>query len=99
MHLTIRPFFIQHNLQQHHGRLSGGPWYDGIRDPGLSVNQNSTFSDSLHYTLYLSAFIKTSQLLGIQRVVLAVDRSEVRHVADILNVMQECFVDMAPTPL
>jgi len=59
----------------------------GIRDPGLSVNQSVTFSDSLHYTPYLSAFIKIAQLLVIQRAVLAVDRGEVPYVADILNVI------------
>jgi len=30
----------------------------GIRDPKLSADQNATFSDSLHYTPYLSTFIK-----------------------------------------
>lgn len=30
----------------------------GIRDPGSSAEQSIIFSDSLHYTLYLSAFIK-----------------------------------------
>lgn len=64
----------------------------GIRDPGLSADQNATFSDSLHYTPYLSAFIKIAQLLVIQRAVLAVDRGEVPHVADMLNVMQERFM-------
>jgi hypothetical protein len=64
----------------------------GIRDPGLSDDQNATFSNSLHYTPYLSAFIKIAQLLVIQRAVVAVDRSEVPHVADMLNVMQERFM-------
>ncbi|KFY31505.1 hypothetical protein V493_01047, partial [Pseudogymnoascus sp. VKM F-4281 (FW-2241)] len=63
-----------------------------IRDPRSSVNQSATFSDSLHYTPYLSAFIKIAQLLVIQQAVLAVDRGEVPHVADILNVMQERFM-------
>jgi hypothetical protein len=64
----------------------------GIRDPVLSVDQNAIFSDSLHYTPYLSAFIKIAQLLVIQRAVLAVDRGEVPHVADMLNAMQERFM-------
>jgi hypothetical protein len=64
----------------------------GIRDPGLSAGQSATFSDSLQYTPYLSAFIKIAQLLVIQRAVLAVDRGEVPHIADMLNVMQERFM-------
>ncbi|TEY20812.1 hypothetical protein BOTCAL_1739g00010 [Botryotinia calthae] len=64
----------------------------GIRDPGLSNDQNAIFSDSLHYTPYLSVFIKIAQLLVIQKAVISVDRGEVSYIADILNVMQERFM-------
>jgi hypothetical protein len=64
----------------------------GIREPGLPGDQNATFSDSLHYTPYLSAFIKIAQLLVIQRAVLVVDRGEVLYIADILNIIQERFI-------
>lgn len=63
-----------------------------IRDPRSVIDQNATFSGSLHYTPHLSAFIKMAQLLVIQRAVLAVDRGEVLHVADMLNAMQERFM-------
>lgn len=53
------------------------------------MEQNITFSDSLHYTPYLSTFIKIAQVLVIQRAVLAVDRGEVPHVADVLGVLQK----------
>jgi hypothetical protein len=64
----------------------------GIRDPMSSKDQGATFCDSLRYTPYLSAFIKISQLLVIQRAVVAADRGEVPHVADMLNVLQERFM-------
>jgi hypothetical protein len=64
----------------------------GIRDPGLSAGQSAIFSDSLQYTPYLSAFIKIAQLLVIQWAMLAVDRGEIPHIANIFNVIQERFM-------
>ena len=89
VYITVRPCFVRHNLQQYCRRFHSSSC---IRDPGLWVDQSATFSHSLQYTPYLSAFIKIAQLFVIQRAVPAVDRGEVPHIADMLNVMQERFM-------
>ncbi|KFY31540.1 hypothetical protein V493_01012 [Pseudogymnoascus sp. VKM F-4281 (FW-2241)] len=58
----------------------------------LGIRKDGCFSEATTYTSYLSAFIKMTQLLVIQRSVPAVELDEVDYVADILDVMQDRFM-------
>ncbi|KFY28076.1 hypothetical protein V491_00648 [Pseudogymnoascus sp. VKM F-3775] len=59
----------------------------------LGIRKDGCFSEATNYTSYLSAFIRMAQLLVIQRSVLAVELDEADHAADILDVMQDRFMD------
>ena len=58
----------------------------------LGINSQGSYHEATIYTPSLSAFIKLSQLLVIQRVVLAINEDEVDHVTNILDVMQDRFM-------
>jgi hypothetical protein len=58
----------------------------------LGINSQGFYHEATTYTPSLSAFVKLSQLLVVQRAVLAVNEDEVDHVADILDVMQDRFM-------
>jgi hypothetical protein len=59
----------------------------------LRINKKkSIFQDAYAYTLILSRFIKISQLLVIQRAVLAVEEGIMDKPSSILNKMQERFL-------
>ena len=54
----------------------------------LGINSQGAYRETTTYTPSLSAFIKLSQLLVVQRAVLAVDEDEVDHPSDILDAMK-----------
>jgi hypothetical protein len=58
----------------------------------LGINSHGSYHEATTYTPSLSAFVKLSQLLVVQRAVLAVEEDEVDHAADILDVMQDRFM-------
>lgn len=58
----------------------------------LGINKHGSYHEPLTYTTNLSAFIKMAQLLVVERTVLAVEKDEVDHPADILDVMQDRFM-------
>jgi hypothetical protein len=58
----------------------------------LGINPKGSYHEATTYTPSLSAFVKLSQLLVIQRAVLAIDEDEVDHVSEILDVIQDRFM-------
>jgi hypothetical protein len=58
----------------------------------LGINPKGSYHEATTYTPSLSAFVKLSQLLVVQRAVLAVDEDEVDHASEILDVMQDRFM-------
>lgn len=55
----------------------------------LGINSQGAYHEATTYTPSLSAFVKLSQLLVVQRAVLAVDEDEVDHLSEILDAMQD----------
>jgi hypothetical protein len=51
----------------------------------LGINSQGSYHEATTYTPSLSAFVKLSQLLVIQRAVLAIDEDEVDYPTDILD--------------
>ncbi len=58
----------------------------------LGINSQGAYHEATTYTPSLSAFIKLSQLLVVQRAVLAVDEDEVDHPSELLDAMQDRFM-------
>ena len=58
----------------------------------LGINSTGSYYEATTYTPSLSAFVKLSQLLVVQRAVLAVDEDEVDHASEILDTMQDRFM-------
>jgi hypothetical protein len=58
----------------------------------LGINPKGGYHEATTYTPSLSAFVKLSQLLVVQRAVLAVEEDEVDHPSEILDVMQDRFM-------
>ena len=58
----------------------------------LGINSQGACHEATTYTPSLSAFVKLSQLLVVQRAVIAVETDEVDHAADILDAMQDRFM-------
>jgi hypothetical protein len=58
----------------------------------LGISPQGSYHEATTYTPSLSAFVKLSQLLVVQRAVLAVDEDEVDHASEILDVIQDRFM-------
>jgi hypothetical protein len=58
----------------------------------LGINPKSSYHEATIYTPSFSAFVKLSQLLVVQRVVLAVDENEVDYASEILDIIQDRFM-------